>query len=53
MSVYGQASYRFRWHSVSGRLGASVGGMPLAGASRDLDADGSPYWRVDTRENLS
>ena len=43
MSVCGQASYRSRRHSVSGRLGGSLEGMPLAGSLRDLDADGSLY----------
>ena len=53
MSVYGQASHRSRCHSVCGRLGASVGGMPLAGALRDLDEDGSLYRHVDTLEKFA
>ena len=41
--MYGRASYRSRLHSVCGRLGGSLGGMPLAGSLPDWDADGSRY----------
>ena len=37
------ASCRSRRHSICGRSGSSLDGMPLVGSLRDLDVDGSLY----------